>query len=103
MELPSADQLRHILEGVRELMSSHEQVLDDSISVRFDQIIDGSAVLRLDAGVNTTDFQEFLVVAEELNLGIVEIGEQAGARFSGPGRLVQMQAASTTDSLGQPG
>jgi MscS family membrane protein len=103
MELPSADQLRHILEEVRELMSSHEQVLDDSISVRFDQIIDGSAVLRLDAGVNTTDFQEFLVVAEELNLGIVEIGEQAGARFSGPGRLVQVQAASTTDSLGQPG
>ncbi len=91
MQLPSADQLRHILQAVRELMQSQEEVLDDTISVRFEDIRDGSAVLRLDAGVATTNYQDFLVVAEALNLGIVEIGEQSGARFSGPGRLVQLQ------------
>ena len=102
MELPSADQLRHVLEAVRELMSNHTKVLDETISVRFDHIRDGSASLRLDAGVDTKDFQEFLVVAEELNLGIVDIGEQAGAKFSGPGRLIQVQEASGADALGQP-
>jgi MscS family membrane protein len=90
MELPSSDQLRYILEAVRQLMHKHDRVLDETISVRFDNIRDGRALLRLDAGVKTTDFQEFLEVAEELNLSIVDIGQQAGARFAGPGRLVQM-------------
>jgi MscS family membrane protein len=74
-------------------------VLDDTISVRFEKIQEGSAILRLDAGVATTNFQEFLAVAEELNLGIVDIGQQAGATFAGPGRLVQM---ADTDAPAQP-
>lgn len=90
IRLPSAEQLQHILEAVRQLMHDHEEVLDDTISVRFENIHEGSAILRLDAGVDTTIYQDFLVVAEQLNLGIVEIGQQAGARFAGPGRLVQM-------------
>ncbi len=90
MELPSAEQLRYVLEQVRQLMRDHEKVMDDTISVRFDRIVEGRAILRLDAGIDTTDFQEYLAIAEELNLGIVEIGRQAGARFSGPGRLVHM-------------
>lgn len=97
MQLPSAEQLQHILDAVRQLMQDHEEVLDDTISVRFENIHEGSAILRLDAGVNTTDFQEFLVVAEQLNLGIVKIGQQAGARFAGPGRLVQMADADAPD------
>lgn len=100
MELPSSKQLQHILEAVRQLMQDHDRVLDETISVRFDDIQDGRALLRLDAGVTTTDFQEFLQVAEELNLGIVDIGQQAGARFAGPGRLVQMSDAEGNG--GQP-
>jgi MscS family membrane protein len=100
MELPSSEQLRYILDAVRQMMQNHDMVLDETISVRFDNIQDGRALLRLDAGVKTTDFQEFLVVAEELNLGIVEIGQQAGARFAGPGRLVQ--TSDPGENTGQP-
>lgn len=96
MLLPSADQLRHILDEVRSLMQSHPRVLDETVSVRFEEIRDANAILRLDAGVETTDYQEFLAVAEELNLAIVEIGEKAGALFSGPGHLVQMQELDGT-------
>ena len=37
-----------------------------------------------------------LAVAEELNLGIVAIAEEAGARFSGPARL-NLDPATPTD------
>lgn len=96
IQLPAADQLRHILDEVRRLMQSHAKILEETISVRFEDIRDANAILRLDCGVQTTDYQEFLEVTEELNLAIVEIGQQSGAVFAGPGQLVQLQELDST-------
>lgn len=87
MVIPRAEQMRHMLEQVRTMMARNEKVLEDTVSVRFEDIRNANAILRLDAGIDTTDFQEFLAVAEELNLGILEIAEEAGARFTGPAQL----------------
>jgi MscS family membrane protein len=89
LQLNGADQLRYILAKVRETLYGHPQVLQETVSVRFETIEEGTAWLRLDSGVNTTDFQEFLAVAEDINLRIVEIVEEAGAHFSGPARLIR--------------
>ena len=45
----------------------------------------------LDAGIATTNYQEFLAVAEDLNLHIVELVHGAGAIFSGPGQVLQIR------------
>ena len=87
MEVPSSATMQQILENVRTIMNEHELVIDETISVRFETIVDANAILRLDAGVNTVDYQEYLAVAETLNLGILDIAERAGARFTGPARL----------------
>lgn len=87
LQVPSAEQMRYLLAHVRSLLENHDSVLQDTISVRFEDIRDGNAILRLDAGIDTIIYAEFLAVAEELNLGIVAIAEEAGARFSGPARL----------------
>lgn len=89
IQVPSAEQMRTILEEVRELLLGHEEVMDETVSVRFEDIADANAVLRIDAGVATTNFQEFLAVAEDLNLGMLDIVERAGARFTGPAQLHQ--------------
>ena len=102
IQVPTPDQMRSILAAVRELLKSHEQVLDDTASVRFENIVDGNAVLRVDAGVATTDFQTFLEVAEALNLSMLDIVSQAGAHFTGPAQLHQqplnVQKQKTADS-----
>ncbi len=87
MEVPTSAQMQQILEDIRALMREHELVMDETISVRFETIIDANAILRLDAGVNTTDFQEYLATAEVINLGILDIVERAGSRFTGPAQL----------------
>ncbi len=89
VQLASAVQLQEILVQVRALFASQPMVIVDSVSVRFEAIEDGTAWLRLDAGIDTTDYQAFLEVAEQLNLGLVQIVESAGAIFSGPGTLMQ--------------
>jgi len=89
IQVPDAGQMRSILDAVRQLMSHHEQVMEETVSVRFEDIADANAILRVDAGVATTDYQTFLAVAEELNLGMLDIVHQAGARFTGPAQLHQ--------------
>lgn len=89
LQIPSARQMRAILEGIRKLLEKTDKVIKETISVRFENIIDANAILRLDAGVATTDFQVFLAVAEEINLGILDIVEHEGGVFTGPAQLNQ--------------
>ncbi len=89
LQLGSADQMRFILARIRATLCSHPMVLQETVSVRFETIEDATGWLRLDAGVNTTDFQQFLAVAEDINLRILEIVAEAGAAFAGPARLLQ--------------
>jgi len=90
VQLKTAEQLRYILAELRKTFLAHPAVQQETVSVRFENIEDANAILRLDAGVGTNDYQEFLAVAEDLNLRIVETVQAAGAIFSGPGQLVQL-------------
>lgn len=92
LQLANADQLRLILAEVRKVFLAHPAIQQDTVSVRFENILDANALLRLDAGVTTTDYQDYLAVAEDLNLRIVEIVHDAGALFSGPGQLMQLSS-----------
>ncbi|PLW69092.1 mechanosensitive ion channel family protein [Pseudohalioglobus lutimaris] len=101
IQVPSADQMRSILEDVRALLLGHEQVMEDTVSVRFEDIIDANAILRVDAGVATTNFQDFLAVAEDLNLGMLDIVDRAGARFTGPAQLHQEPMPPAAEGKGK--
>jgi MscS family membrane protein len=90
LRLQDAGQMRRILEELRGLFIDHPRLVPDTTSVRFENIVDANAVLRLDGGVDTTDFQEYLEVAEELNLRTLEVVQASGAEFTGPGQLVQL-------------
>jgi MscS family membrane protein len=50
-----------------------------------------TAVIRLDAEIMTKEYQEYLAVAEDLNLRIIEIVHHNGAIFSGPGQVLQLR------------
>ena len=88
-EVPPPEQMRSILAAVRALLQSHEQIIDDTVSVRFENIVDANAVLRVDAAVAMTEYQTFLRVTEEINLDMLDIVSRAGAHFTGPAQLHQ--------------
>ena len=91
LQMPTPDQLRAILGEFRTLFAAHPMVRQDTISIRLADIQAATAVMRLDAGILTRDYQEYLVVAEDLNLRIIEIVHQNGAIFSGPGQVLQIR------------
>jgi MscS family membrane protein len=99
LTLSEPEQLTQVLEEMRQLFRAHEKVMGDTVSIRFSRIDDATAILRTDAGVRTTDYQEFLAVAEQLNLGIVKIVNDTGASFSGPAKTLKFDGELTTAPL----
>jgi MscS family membrane protein len=91
LQMATADQLRVILGRLRELFLSHADVMQETVSIRLEKVAAATAVIRIDAGINTTDYQHFLAAAEDLNLRMIELVHDAGAVFSGPGQVLQLR------------
>ena len=99
LNLATPEQLTDALQQLRKLFTGHTDVMDETVSIRFFHIDDATAVLRLDAGVDTRDYQAFLAVAEELNLGIVHAVRDAGASFSGPSKTLKFDGEMTSTGI----
>jgi len=81
-------QLSEILTATRDLLSTHEKVLDESLRVRLTGFSREGIKLDIHAYIGTTDYAEFLEIAEELNLATIEIVTKSGTGFAIPGFMV---------------
>jgi MscS family membrane protein len=96
------EQLRQILESIRDLLNSHARVLQGDNRVRFTEFADDALLVKVDAYLATTDWAEYLELAEELNIGILEIVARAGTSLSLPARTLHVEqsaAAGTAASF----
>ena len=91
LQMPTYEQLQVILGELREMFASHPRVLQESVSVRLESIEAANAVLRIDAGIQTQDYQDYLAIAEDINLRVIQIVHNNGAIFSGPGQVLQVR------------
>jgi MscS family membrane protein len=91
------DQVRYILVEIRKLLYSHPKVLSDPARIRFEGLGPSSLNLEIFAYVNVTDYGEFLDVAEDLNLRIMEIVANAGAAFALPSQTLYVERGKGPD------
>jgi len=84
----SADQFRVLLTELRRLFLAHPRLQQESVSVRLERLEGAAAVVRIDARVETRDYQDFLAVAEDLNLRRLELVAGAGLSLTAPGQYV---------------
>ncbi len=94
----SADQLRLVLARIRELFHAHPRIVQNTTSVRLELAVDATARLRLDAGIDTTDYQDFLGVAEDLNLRIIEIVLESGASLGNAEQVALIKRITATSN-----
>ena len=78
------DQIRFILVEVRKLLYAHPKVLPEPARIRFTEFGEHSLDLDIFAYVDVTDYGEFLEVAEDLNLRIMDIVAKAGSSLAVP-------------------
>lgn len=78
------DQLRYVLVEIRKMLYAHAKVDPDPARIRFTAFGAYSLDLEIFAYVTCTDYGEFLEIAEDLNLRIMDIVEAAGTGFAFP-------------------
>ncbi|HEX6204062.1 MAG TPA: mechanosensitive ion channel family protein, partial [Thermoanaerobaculia bacterium] len=84
------DQLRHVLVELRRVLYSHPRVLEDPSRVRFVGFGASSLDLEVFAYVETTDFNEFLAVQEDLMLRFIDVVAASGTGFAFPSQTLYL-------------
>ena len=91
------DQIRAILAEIKKLLTSHPKVLPDPARVRFTSFGTYSLDLDIVAYIDVTDYGEYLVIAEDLNLRIMDIVAQAGSNFALPSQTTYLESGKGLD------
>ena len=90
------DQLSHILERLRELLTADPRVADEPFRVRLIGVGQYSLDIEIFSHITTANRDEFLAIREELLLRILDIVEQAGTALAMPVRVnIQPEADET--------
>lgn len=86
----TAAQMREVVAGIEALLRAHPKIWPDAVVVRFVAFADSSLNIEVMAWFQTTDFNEFRDIRQELLLGFMEIVEAAGTSFAFPTRTVHL-------------
>ena len=84
------DQLRYVLTKLRELFVAHPKVSPDPARARFTGFGECSLNIEVFIYVLSEDFNEFLGIAEDLNLRIMAIVTEAGTGFAFPSQTAYL-------------
>jgi MscS family membrane protein len=84
-------QMRTILEQVREMLSRHEDIHNDTIYIYFTDYSESSLDIFCYFFTKTTIWGEYMRVREDVNLRIKKIVEENGSAFAFPSRTVYIE------------
>jgi len=91
----TTEQLRIVLSYIVAMLEQHERVHDDPIRARFAEFDEDAILIKVNSFIKTTDFAESLEIGEDLNFRIMEIVQNAGAKFALPGKSIYMEGEAT--------
>ncbi len=99
----TSDQLRAVVDGIRQMLDDHPSVAHESVRVRFIHL--GSFSLDVDvfAYVFARDWNHFLEIQEQLLFAVTEIVDKAGTQIAFPSQTMyvsnEQAAAPVAESI----
>lgn len=84
-------QMETILEDIRDMLKNHPDIHKDQIMIYFDEFADSSLSLFCYFFTNTTVWQDYLKVREDVNLKMMKIVENNNASFAFPSQSVYIE------------
>lgn len=86
----SAEQMRRVLAELEAALRAHPKIWPDAVVVRFASFGESSLNVEVVAWFQTTDWNEFTAIRQEILLRFMEIVERAGTSFAFPTRTVHL-------------
>ena len=86
--------IQSVLDKIKELFSSHEMISYRRQLVQLTDITDSAITIQLDAYTKTNDYNEYLKIAENLNIKVLEILKSCSVELATPETTVFMPKGS---------
>jgi MscS family membrane protein len=87
----SSIKLKTIIKTIDTFLNNHSMVLNDTVNVKFDGFGSSSLDIIVMYRINTSDFNEYLKIKEEVNFEIMSIFENEQVEFAFPSVSVYME------------
>jgi MscS family membrane protein len=87
-------QLRSVLSGIDGALRAQPKLWPEGVTVRFKEIGPTSLNLEINAWFDTTDWEEFMLIREELLLAFMKVIESAGTALALPSRTIHLVSDS---------
>ena len=84
-------QMQTIMDGIKAVLEQNDMVHEEPLRVRFTDFDEDAMLIKVHSFIKTTDFNEFLAVAESINFQIMDIVKSSGTSFALPGRAIFME------------
>lgn len=86
----TADQMRLILEDLERVLRAHPKTWQEAMTVRFEAFGASSLDIEIMVWFMTTDFDEFKLIRQTINLEFMRVVEKHGSSFAFPTRTVHL-------------
>lgn len=90
----SPEQVQQVLDGLRDLLRSHERVSQEDFRVRFKEIAEDALLIEVFAHIETQVWTEYLEIIEALNLEFLKIVAAAGTSLALPAQTLHFEGGN---------
>jgi MscS family membrane protein len=94
----TASQLRAVTSGIESTLRKHPKIWTEDLVVRFMGFGQSSLDLEVVCWFQTSDYQEFRAIREEILVAIMELVERSGSAFAFPTRTIRVASVPSTMS-----
>lgn len=95
----TAAQLRRVLTEMEGVLRAHPKIWPDSVIVRFKELAASSLDIEVMAWFETSDWNEFQLIRQDILIGFMEVVEAAGSSIAFPTRTVHLEHAAVHEPI----
>jgi MscS family membrane protein len=98
----TAAQLRSVLEGLEAELRAQPKLWPDSVTVRLKELNASSLDIEVMVWFTTVDWDEFMLIRQEVLLAFMAVVERSGTRLALPTQVVHLASTDFASPSGQP-
>lgn len=87
------DQIRAVLAGIEDALQNHPKIWSESMTVRFKELAESSLNIEVMAWFTTTNWDEFMLIRQDVLLEFMAIVERNGCAFAFPSQTVHLRTS----------
>ncbi len=88
----NVSQIENIVKNIRQMLRGHPNIAkNQTLLVYFDRFDDSSLGIFIYAFTNTSDWEKYLQIREDINLKIIQIVQNAGSDFAFPSHTLYVE------------